>query len=387
MAKKRVHEIAKAQGLTSKELLAKLKTAGVEAKAAQSSVEESDALAALKGSGDGAATATATATATTTAISPETGWLDVSHTAVSKGLLEAIGWFDNFFADRDHLEFERNGSTLLLREELRLEDTPRIAPAVDMRIDLRLPQLGSRFERWHLVVYAQHVAEDVANRIASLGGGGAGPGLAQPGDPGQSAAELRYDVVSALLARVDVGGGLHIQIPPGGYLRTRLRSSVEVAPRWVARLAQSAFYDSFQRFGTSSHAELEHQLATATLLRWDGVAFVTQASRGWEWGSEVSALHALGPSHALALTAGFLGHGRGGPVVDRYRVSSRLRAGIFRRWLFVELEPEVAWPLDAITLTRRRVLAVSVRLDVLFGSEGSARAEEVAHLPSPRGSP
>jgi translation initiation factor IF-2 len=54
LAKKRVHEIAKAQGLTSKELLAKLKAAGVEAKAAQSSVEESDALAALKGSGDGA---------------------------------------------------------------------------------------------------------------------------------------------------------------------------------------------------------------------------------------------------------------------------------------------------------------------------------------------
>jgi translation initiation factor IF-2 len=54
MAKKRVHEIAKAQGLTSKDVLAALKAAGVEAKAAQSSVEESDALAALKSSGDGA---------------------------------------------------------------------------------------------------------------------------------------------------------------------------------------------------------------------------------------------------------------------------------------------------------------------------------------------
>jgi translation initiation factor IF-2 len=59
MAKKRVHEIAKANGLTSKDLLAALKAAGVEAKAAQSSVEESDALAALKNSGDGS-TATAT---------------------------------------------------------------------------------------------------------------------------------------------------------------------------------------------------------------------------------------------------------------------------------------------------------------------------------------
>src|SRR5215204_1244550 len=60
MAKKRVHEIAKAQGLTSKEVLAALKAAGVEAKAAQSSVEESDALAALKNSGDGGSAATAT---------------------------------------------------------------------------------------------------------------------------------------------------------------------------------------------------------------------------------------------------------------------------------------------------------------------------------------
>src|SRR5262245_33469225 len=62
MAKKRVHEIAKAQGMTSKEVLAALKAAGVEAKAAQSSVEESDALAALKGSGDGAAGGAATKT-------------------------------------------------------------------------------------------------------------------------------------------------------------------------------------------------------------------------------------------------------------------------------------------------------------------------------------
>ncbi len=55
MAKKRVHEIAKAQGVTSKELLAALNAAGIEAKAAASNVEESDALAVLKGNGSPAA--------------------------------------------------------------------------------------------------------------------------------------------------------------------------------------------------------------------------------------------------------------------------------------------------------------------------------------------
>jgi translation initiation factor IF-2 len=54
VAKKRVHEIAKAQGVASKELLAALKKAGIEAKAAASSVEEADALKALGGDGNGA---------------------------------------------------------------------------------------------------------------------------------------------------------------------------------------------------------------------------------------------------------------------------------------------------------------------------------------------
>ncbi len=70
MAKKRVHEIAKEQGLTSKEVLAKLNAAGIEAKAAASSVEEAEALAAL-GNGaapaDGKADAKAAAAATKTA--------------------------------------------------------------------------------------------------------------------------------------------------------------------------------------------------------------------------------------------------------------------------------------------------------------------------------
>jgi translation initiation factor IF-2 len=47
MSKKRVHEIAKEQGISSKDLLEKLSAAGIAAKAAASSVEELDALRAL----------------------------------------------------------------------------------------------------------------------------------------------------------------------------------------------------------------------------------------------------------------------------------------------------------------------------------------------------
>jgi translation initiation factor IF-2 len=53
LARKRVHEIAKARGLTSKEVLAALNAAGIEAKAAASSVEEADALRALEAANGG----------------------------------------------------------------------------------------------------------------------------------------------------------------------------------------------------------------------------------------------------------------------------------------------------------------------------------------------
>jgi len=73
VAKKRVHEIAKAQGVSSKDLLAALQAAGVEAKAAASSVEETDAvkaIAAAKGNGAKSPTAAAKTAAAATARKP-----------------------------------------------------------------------------------------------------------------------------------------------------------------------------------------------------------------------------------------------------------------------------------------------------------------------------
>jgi translation initiation factor IF-2 len=51
MSKKRVHELAKEHGLSSKELLDRLKAAGIDAKAAASSVDEAAALKAIAGAG------------------------------------------------------------------------------------------------------------------------------------------------------------------------------------------------------------------------------------------------------------------------------------------------------------------------------------------------
>src|SRR4051794_41973097 len=72
MAKKRIHEIAKEQGLSSKDVLEKLQAAGLDVKAAASTVEEGDALRVIgggssaKAAGNGAPAASAPASTSET---------------------------------------------------------------------------------------------------------------------------------------------------------------------------------------------------------------------------------------------------------------------------------------------------------------------------------
>ncbi|MFL5270541.1 MAG: hypothetical protein ACJ79E_00515 [Anaeromyxobacteraceae bacterium] len=291
-------------------------------------------------------------------------------------LVGAISWFDHFFADGEYHEFEHNASSLLMRQELRMESGPRAVPRVYARLDLHLPQLGERFQHLHVVVYAQSFARDVADAVLSVRDRLAGPPRNDVAEGAGGAAELRLDLLHAFFAHADVGGGLRLELPPGAYVRARLRSTLRVAPRTAARFTELAFLDTIQRLGASAHGQLEHQLDAATLLRADAVASVAQTSRGWEWGGELSGLRALTSTTALGLSAGFSGHGQGGPVVDTWRLATRLRAEAFRRWVYVEAEPELAWPLDLLTRSRRRVLAVTVRLDVQFSADPEPRAPD-----------
>jgi translation initiation factor IF-2 len=73
VAKKRVHEIAKANNISSKEVLAALKAAGIQAKVAASSVEEADATRAIEAAKNGGGTATQAPPKEAPAAAPEQG--------------------------------------------------------------------------------------------------------------------------------------------------------------------------------------------------------------------------------------------------------------------------------------------------------------------------
>lgn len=119
-------------------------------------------------------------------------------------------------------------------------------------------------------------------------------------------------------------------------------------------------------FGEKTQVDLDRPLAAHTQVRWNNAGFVTGPSRGYEWATELGLAHELESLRtATYLAFGVSGFGLPKAEVELYRVFTRVRREVWRRWVFVELEPEIGWRTTA-ALGRHQVHAVTVRLEVIL---------------------
>ncbi len=292
------------------------------------------------------------------------GFLDRSHAYVSRQLVESVAWFDGLFADDRNADFQRRGSAVRWQNELRFESGGLVRARTGFRLDLKIPELEGWFQRLRLIVYAQNlgndallVPEDPSN-----------PAVSGDATQGQAAAELRYDVLRLLASYVDVGAGVRAELPPGVFLRARYRSTLPLGLGALARFTASGFYDSTLRLGSAGEATAERPFGRRFLLRWSNVASISESryARGFEWGSEAAALWALTPYRGWGLSASAAGVTRARPAVNAYRLALRFRRDLWRRWLFVELEPDLTWRRDEVTDARRRIPGITLRAEVHF---------------------
>lgn len=292
-------------------------------------------------------------------------WLDASHAFVAERLFAPVLVFDRFFSDETALDAERSRSFLRWRNELRVE---RGAPVytTNLRADLRVPGLNRMLDRLRLVVEGQ-----TRDTIAALF-----PGEGEEVDEalGSGGAELRVRLWEGLIAHGDVGAGLLLQLPPGAFTRARLRWAIPVGELFLTRLATSVFWRTDTRFGTSLDASLERGIKRAALLRLSGQAQLTQESRGVEWSTELAAFRAFTRTVAGSVGFGMLGASDAQPAVDRYRLATRLRTDVYRRWLFLEVEPEIYWPWIP-DRGREARYAVTFRVEVQFRGWDADRPE------------
>lgn len=311
----------------------------------------------------------------------EDTWLDVGHAFLERTLLAPALAFDRFFSDERDLEPERARSFLRWRNEVRLlEDVSRPTFTTGVRANLRFPGINRRLRRFRVII-----AGETRDAWAALFPGEE----ARPGAPtasedeepiGTGDAGLRLDLWDTLLAHVALGGGVLMEMPPGGYGRIRVRWAIPIPRVLLTRWVVSGFWRTDTRFGTSGALELERPFGKRFVGRLSGGTSLTEVSPGVEWSSEAALLASIGPRSGAVLGGGPSGATGHDVRIDRWRVYARIRSDVYRRWIFVEAEPEVAWPWTP-ERGRHAAFALAFRLEVQF--HGTERAPKDAEEPPP----
>jgi hypothetical protein len=298
------------------------------------------------------------------------GWIDESHAAIERRLGEITERIDGFFGDErsQDPDPERAGSVVRWRNEFRTAQDKTFSFRTSLSASVRLPAT----QRWLRGLRVVISGESQRDPNRALSDDPANPGFSPVVAAEQASLELRLPIVHADGTVLEAGTGVRLRIPPEPYVRTRLRQRVPLGLGVTLRLSPEVFWESHDGFGTASGVDLDRPLGAHTVLRWKNHAQLTEVSKGVEWGSELGLGHEIVPWR----TGLYLGTAANGDTRPRaeallYRVFTRVRRDVWRRWLFLELEPEVGWPLRPDG-TRPRVLALTLRVDVRFDGEAPA---------------
>jgi hypothetical protein len=301
-------------------------------------------------------------------------WIDAGHAFVEQRIFAPVLRLDRFFSDERDLEAERSRSFIRWRNEVRFEhgtSTPTFNTGVSAT--LRLPGLRKQLRRLRVEVAGQ-TRDAISALFPERGVGDETPAERL----GSADAGLGLRIWDRLRSHGDLGAGVLLRLPPGVYGRARVRSILPLGRRLLSRQAVTGFWRTDTRFGTSASADLERPLASSMIARLLGSATLTEVSRGVEWLGDVAFVATFQDRSGAQVGASVTGATdalAGAPPVERYRVYTRFRQDFYRHWVFVELEPEYAWPWTP-ERGRRATWGVALRLEVQFRGNEAPQQQE-----------
>ncbi|MFA6149026.1 MAG: hypothetical protein WC899_12535 [bacterium] len=324
----------------------------------------SPAAGASLAAGPPGATATAATDNAAGAVVPaaDNGWVDRTHSRVERNLFDTVAWFDRFFGDERMEVTERPESFLRWTNELRWDEEEHFSFRSTVRASVRLPRLK---KRWRLVISGETKGDPNAVTQEDPGN----PGLDVGSRTRTGSTELVYDLLRTPRSSLDVGAGVRVKLPPDAFVRTRFQHARPIGLETLGRFTIIGYWDARDGFGESNQVDLERWLAPPTLLRWSNSLAIVENRSGWTWGSELSLLHKLSPKSAVTFAGGASGSSRPAWIATNYRVLARYRRNVWRKWLFLEGEPDIRWPRKEDG-SRKPVWGAVLRAEILFNGAG-----------------
>lgn len=292
-------------------------------------------------------------------------WLDRTHSYLNERLCEPAAWFDGFFGDPRAEEETPVGSFFRVRNSFIWDQTENFGHDIKLSANISLPRLSDRVRL--LISRDEAIEGDLAQDDAR-----------GTDEDEQTRLGLRLLLSDMGRTRFDIDGT--VKVNSSGLnprVRARGRHTRGLTEETLARFTQTAFWEREDGFGTISRADWEWLPSRLTLVRLTGRGTFSEATDGVEWRTGLIGFRQLNRRTAIRSELGAFGYTRPSFEAEEVFVNFRFRRSFLRDWLFYELQPEYAWPLDEDTGKRRGDWRFIFTLEIQFENRAHAREREL----------
>ncbi|MFU8814628.1 MAG: hypothetical protein ACNA7W_04725 [Pseudomonadales bacterium] len=283
-------------------------------------------------------------------------WLDRTHSYLVEQLCEPAAWFDGFFGGARADEETPVGSFFRVRNSLIWDETEGFEHDLRLSANISLPRVSDRIR----LLVSRGESDD--------------EGEVRTDDDEDARLGLRFLFGDRGTTKLDLDGTVKIEgagLNPR--VRGRARHTRELSTDTQARFTQTVFWEREEGVGTTSRADWEWLPDRMSLVRLSAKATLSEDTTDLEWSTGLVGFHQLNRRTAIRGELAAFGTSRGNFEPEEYFVNFRFRRSFLRDWLFYELQPEYAWPIDQVTGQRRSDMRFYVTLEVQFENPARIR--------------
>jgi hypothetical protein len=277
---------------------------------------------------------------------PAGDWMDSSHAYATEQAQALTQWMDDYFGEPNY-ELEAAQSFLRLDFTTDWDQDDGINNKVRLRGKVQLPKVSRRLN----LVFSDESGDDfVADRDERKLDDNVG---------------LVYEVAEDKRSRFDLTLGLNWnRVRPG----VRYRFQDGFAEVYTYRLTQRVQYENSEGFYATSQAELNRALGENTFLRWNNRAVYGEETRGTEWLSRFSLFErrqSLSGKRKLGINYFAAVNGFTDPSYTKnYRVGILFRRQLYKKFLFLELEPAYNYRKENEDAKRQFAWSIGLTLQI-----------------------
>ena len=285
-------------------------------------------------------------------------WADTGHDYVADGANRLVQWMDDFYGT-DIEDFESANSKIRVRFGYGYDELEEGDFKVRVRAKVQLPKMSKRVA---LVVEGEE--GDDFNSV--------GPNS----DDDENQVGLQYKFGEFGRNRFD--GILSVNSSANLRAGVRFRHDGRYSDTLTGRFSQAVAYQTGDKGAfTRTSADGFYRIDDDDLLAWINRVEYGEDTYGVEWRSSLQWRHRLDEHSAFSYMVGLDGVTDPDPLTENYGFAVNYRTNIFRKYLFVEVEPAYMWRKEADFDSRVGVYAVTVRLEIHFEKKPGKRKAKV----------